>query len=68
MYNLEYERWLHTVKEEDLLKELESINGNDDAIKDRFLLNLEFGTAGLRGVLGAGTNRMNVFTVAKCFR
>ena len=35
MYNLEYDRWLHAVKEEDLLKELESIHGNDDAIKDR---------------------------------
>ena len=65
MYNNEYERWLYAVKEDDLLKELESIHGNDDAIKDRFLLNLEFGTAGLRGVLGAGTNRMNVYTVAK---
>ncbi len=65
MYNHEYERWLHAVKEEDLLKELESIHGNDEQIKDRFLLSLEFGTAGLRGVLGAGTNRMNVYTVAK---
>ena len=65
MYNHEYERWLHSVKDEELLKELESIHGNDDAIKDRFLLSLEFGTAGLRGVLGAGTNRMNIFTVAK---
>ena len=65
MYNLEYERWLKSVKEEDLLAELESIKGNDEQIKDRFLLSLEFGTAGLRGVLGAGTNRMNVYTVAK---
>lgn len=65
MYNNEYQRWLSTVKEEDLLNELKEINGNDEQIKDRFLLNLEFGTAGLRGVLGAGTNRMNVYTVAK---
>ena len=65
MYNLEYERWLKSVKEEYLLAELESIKGNDEQIKDRFLLSLEFGTAGLRGVLGAGTNRMNVYTVAK---
>ena len=65
MYNYEYERWLHSVKDEELLKELESIHGNDEQIKDRFLLSLEFGTAGLRGVLGAGTNRMNIFTVAK---
>ena len=65
MYNKEYQRWLETVKEEELLGELKSIEGNDEQIKDRFLLNLEFGTAGLRGVLGAGTNRMNVYTVAK---
>ena len=65
MYNKEYERWLENVKEEELLNELKSIAGNDEQIKDRFLLNLEFGTAGLRGVLGAGTNRMNVYTVAK---
>ncbi|MBQ9844864.1 MAG: phospho-sugar mutase [Oscillospiraceae bacterium] len=65
MYNKEYERWLENVKEEELLSELKSIEGNDEQIKDRFLLNLEFGTAGLRGVLGAGTNRMNVYTVAK---
>ena len=65
MYNKEYQRWLEAVKEEDLLSELKSIEGNDEQIKDRFLLSLEFGTAGLRGVLGAGTNRMNVYTVAK---
>ena len=65
MYNKEYQRWLEAVKEEDLLNELKSIEGNDEQIKDRFLLSLEFGTAGLRGVLGAGTNRMNVYTVAK---
>ncbi|MBR5305628.1 MAG: phospho-sugar mutase [Oscillospiraceae bacterium] len=65
MYNKEYQRWLENVTEEELLNELKSIEGNDEQIKDRFLLNLEFGTAGLRGVLGAGTNRMNVYTVAK---
>ena len=65
MYNKEYQRWLEAVKEEDLLNELKSIEGNDEQIKDRFLLSLEFGTAGPRGVLGAGTNRMNVYTVAK---
>ncbi|MBQ6896963.1 MAG: phospho-sugar mutase [Oscillospiraceae bacterium] len=65
MYNKEYQRWLEAIKEEDLLNELKSIEGNDEQIKDRFLLSLEFGTAGLRGVLGAGTNRMNVYTVAK---
>ena len=65
MYNKEYQRWLENVKEEELLGELKSIEGNDEQIKARFLLNLAFGTAGLRGVLGAGTTRMNVYTVAK---
>lgn len=45
--------------------ELKSIEGNEEAIEDRFYRELEFGTGGLRGVLGAGTNRMNVYTVAK---
>lgn len=65
MYNEEYERWLQTVKEKDLQEELALIKGDEEQIKDRFLLNLEFGTAGLRGVLGAGTNRMNIYTAAK---
>lgn len=47
----------------DLIPELQEISGDDDAILDRFYKNLEFGTAGLRGVIGAGTNRMNVYTV-----
>ena len=46
-----------------LIAELEKIEGNEDEILDRFYKNLEFGTAGLRGVLGAGTNRMNIYTV-----
>lgn len=65
MYNEEYKRWCDTIKEDYLLDELKSISGNDEEIKDRFLLNLKFGTAGLRGVLGAGTNRMNIYTVCK---
>jgi phosphoglucomutase len=51
------------VLDADLAEELSSINGNQDEILDRFYRNLEFGTAGLRGVLGAGTNRMNIYTV-----
>lgn len=47
----------------DLLPELKSIDGKEEEILDRFYKNLEFGTAGLRGVIGAGTNRMNVYTV-----
>ncbi len=65
MYNKEYQRWCEAVGEDYLLAELGEIKGNDEAIKERFLLNLEFGTAGLRGVLGAGTNRMNIYTVGK---
>ena len=65
MYTKEYERWLENVGEDYLLEELNSIKGNDEEIKERFLLNLEFGTAGLRGVLGAGTSKMNVYTVGK---
>ena len=65
MYNKEYLRWCEAVGEDYLQAELKEINGNDEAIKERFLLNLEFGTAGLRGVLGAGTNRMNIYTVGK---
>ncbi len=59
-----YEIWLSSaVADVDLIPELESIKGDNDAILDRFYKNLEFGTAGLRGVIGAGTNRMNVYTV-----
>ena len=65
MYKDEYRRWCRQVKEDYLLEELNAIKDNDREIEGRFLLNLEFGTAGLRGVLGAGTNRMNIYTVAK---
>lgn len=59
-----YDLWLSSaVADKDLIPELEGIKGNDEAILDRFYKNLEFGTAGLRGVIGAGTNRMNVYTV-----
>lgn len=47
----------------DLIEELKAIDGKEDEILDRFYKNLEFGTAGLRGVIGAGTNRMNIYTV-----
>lgn len=59
-----YGLWKEKAKDdEDLIKELEEISGDEEAILDRFYMNLEFGTAGLRGVIGAGTNRMNVYTV-----
>ena len=61
-----YSLWRSNVAgEPDLLSELESIEGDKEAINDRFYRNLEFGTGGLRGVIGAGTNRMNVFTVRR---
>ena len=59
-----YDLWISSaVADKDLVPELESIKGDEEAILDRFYKNLEFGTAGLRGVIGAGTNRMNVYTV-----
>lgn len=58
-----YERWLKRVTDSDLLSDLQSMD--EERINDAFYRELEFGTAGLRGVLGAGTNRMNIYTVAK---
>ena len=63
-YIQEYERWLENADEE-TVKELEAIKGNDEEIKDRFYKSLEFGTAGLRGVIGAGLNRMNNYVVGQ---
>lgn len=66
MYQKEYERWKnHSLDDADLMPELVKINGNEEEIKDRFAVELAFGTAGLRGVLGAGTNRMNIYMVRK---
>ena len=61
----EYELWLQTVKEKELLDELQAVAENPKEIEDRFYKALSFGTGGLRGVIGAGTNRMNVYTVGK---
>lgn len=62
LYNL----WLkNATKDPDLIKELEDIKENKEAVSDAFYTELQFGTAGLRGVIGAGTNRMNVYTVGK---
>jgi len=64
MYMEEYKRWLaYELEDADLYPELARVEGNDDEIKDRFAVSLKFGTAGLRGVLGAGTNRMNIYVV-----
>lgn len=58
-----YDEWLNKIKNEELLKELIEIKGNQEEINDRFYKSLQFGTAGLRGIIGAGTNRMNIYTV-----
>ena len=64
MYQDDYRRWLeHDLEDVDLKTELMKISGDDDAIKERFAVALKFGTAGLRGTLGAGTNRMNIWVV-----
>lgn len=61
-----YSLWCENAKADpDLLTELESIRNDDEAINDRFYRDLEFGTGGLRGVIGAGTNRMNIYTVKR---
>lgn len=65
-YNDEYKRWLESnYIDKDTKEELLKIKDNKKDIEDRFYKNLEFGTAGLRGVIGAGTNRMNKYTVSK---
>lgn len=64
--NALYSLWKEkAVLDGDLQEELKSIEGDEEAILDRFYKNLEFGTGGLRGVIGAGTNRMNVYTVGQ---
>ncbi len=64
MYLDDYKRWMETDLEDAALKEeLLGIEGKDEEIKDRFAVALKFGTAGLRGVLGAGSNRMNIYVV-----
>ena len=61
-----YEEWLSNPYFDEATKaELKSLEGNEKEIEDRFYTELEFGTAGLRGVIGAGMNRMNVYTVRK---
>lgn len=62
LYNL----WCKEANQDvDLLEELKNISDNDDEIYERFYKDLEFGTAGLRGIIGAGTNRMNIYTVGR---
>lgn len=64
--NEKYLEWTsRTLEDPDLTAELEAVKGQDEEINDRFYRDLEFGTGGLRGVIGAGTNRMNIYTVRK---
>ena len=64
MYKEEYARWLrYELEDKDLKPELVSVQGDEEAVRDRFAVSLKFGTAGLRGVIGAGTNRMNIYVV-----
>ena len=64
--NEKYLEWTsHVLEDPDLTAELESVKGQEEEINDRFYRDLEFGTGGLRGVIGAGTNRMNIYTVRK---
>ena len=63
-FRAEYEKWCTDPYFDEATKaELKAIAGDDKEIEDRFYRTLEFGTAGLRGVIGAGTNRMNIYTV-----
>lgn len=63
-YQSIYESWLkHPLIDEKTKEELEGLKGNDKEIEDRFYRSLEFGTGGLRGVIGAGTNRMNIYVI-----
>lgn len=66
MHIIRYNRWLaQTMEDPDLAAELAAIQGDGEAIRDRFAIDLSFGTAGMRGVIGAGTNRMNIYTVRR---
>lgn len=65
-YKEQFEEWLSNPYFDDKTKaELKNITDNENEIKERFYKELEFGTAGLRGIIGAGTNRMNIYTVRK---
>ncbi len=66
MINETYKLWCEkATRDPDLIEELKQMSSNEELISDAFYKNLEFGTAGLRGVIGAGTNRMNIYTVSQ---
>ena len=65
-YQAQWNRWLERATDDpDLIAELDAVKGDPQAVSDRFYRDLEFGTGGLRGVLGAGPNRMNIYTVRR---
>ena len=61
----EYQLWLKSIVDEEIVKELKDMAEDPEHIIDAFYKNLAFGTGGLRGIIGAGTNRMNIYTVRK---
>lgn len=62
----EYQKWVANDKlDSTLRKQLTNMETNEKELEDSFYRNMEFGTAGMRGVLGAGTNRMNIYTIRK---
>lgn len=61
----EYQLWLKSIVDEEIVKELKDMAEDPEHIIDAFYKNLSFGTGGLRGIIGAGTNRMNIYTVRK---
>ncbi len=65
MSMVEYERWLALSDDEEIQRELREMSGKGELIEDAFFRHLEFGTGGLRGIIGAGCNRMNVYTVSR---
>lgn len=66
MHIIRYNRWLeHPMEDAELSAELDSIKNDPEAIRERFAIDLSFGTAGMRGVIGAGTNRINIYTVRR---
>ena len=64
-YMKNYEFWCNAELPADVKCELEAIAGNEDELKSRFGSDLQFGTAGMRGVMGAGSNRLNRYTVRR---
>lgn len=64
-YKAKFERWLKNARDEETLRRLKDMQHDDTAMKNNFYKDLGFGTAGLRGIMAAGTNCMNIYTVAK---